>query len=92
LHLRSPRDWRAAGTRSSQYFITFWLWCVEAEAFDGCEDIVRRFGPLEWFGIDIVPADEGGDIGAKCVDALIDAAPDLFVGQQGEEALDLIEP
>ena len=36
--------------------------------------------------------DEGGDVGAQGRDAAMDAAPDLALGDQSEEALDLIEP
>jgi Enoyl-CoA hydratase/isomerase len=61
-------------------------------ALDGSEDIVGGFGPLEWLGIGIVMTDEVHNVGAQSLDAAIDAAPDLFVGDEREEALDLIEP
>ena len=36
--------------------------------------------------------DEGNDISAQSLDASIDATSDLFVGDKGKEAFDLIEP
>ena len=36
--------------------------------------------------------DEVKNVCAQSLDAAIDAAPDLFVGDEREEALDLIEP
>ena len=36
--------------------------------------------------------DECGDIGAECRDAALDPSPDPALGDEGEEALDLIEP
>jgi len=65
---------------------------VPAEALDGREDIVGGFCPLEWLGIGIVMTDEVKNVCAQSLDAAIDAAPDLFVGDEREEALDLIEP
>jgi hypothetical protein len=65
---------------------------VSAEAFDGSEDIVCGLGPSERLWVGIVVADEGSDVGAQGIDASMDAASDLFIGQQSEEALDLIEP
>ena len=65
---------------------------VYAEALDGGEDIVCRFGPSKRLWVGVVVADEGSDIGAQGGDASVDAAPDLFVSQQSKEALDLVEP
>src|SRR6516164_5712351 len=63
-----------------------------AEAFDGSEDVIGGLGPFEGLGIGVVMTDEVHDVGAQSLDAAIDAAPDLLVGDEGEEALDLIEP
>ena len=62
------------------------------EAFDGSEDVVGGLDPFEGLGIGVVMTDEVHDVGAQSLDAAIDAAPDLFVGDEREEALDLIEP
>ena len=59
---------------------------------DGCENVVGRFGPSEGLWVCVVMADEGHDVGAQGVDTAIDAAPDLFICDAGEEALDLVEP
>src|SRR5215469_16314167 len=63
-----------------------------AEAFDGSEDVIGGLGPFEGLGIGVVMTDEVHDVGAQSLDAAIDAAPDLLVGDEREEALDLIEP
>ena len=65
---------------------------VSAEAFDGSEDVIGGLGPSEGFGIGVVSVDERSDVGPKSGDAAIDAAPDLLIGKEREEALDLIEP
>lgn len=65
---------------------------VSTEAFDGSEDVVGGLGPFEWLWIGVVMTDEVHNVCAQSVDAAIDAAPDLFVGDEREEALDLIEP
>jgi hypothetical protein len=59
---------------------------VTAESLDGSEDIVGGFGPLEWLWIGVVMSDEVHDVCAQGLDAAIDAAPDLLVGDEGEEA------
>jgi hypothetical protein len=63
-----------------------------AEAIDGDEDIIGEHCPAErlWFrigGIDI-----GFDGGFEFLGRPMHAAPDLFFGQQSEEALDLNDP
>ena len=63
-----------------------------AEAFDGSEDVIGGLGPFEGLGIGVVMTDEVHNVGAQSLDAAIDAAPDLLVGDEREEALDLIEP
>ena len=65
---------------------------VAAEPFDGRKDVVGGLGPFEWLGIGVVMTDEVHNVGAQCLDAAIDAAPDLFVGDERKEALNLIEP
>jgi hypothetical protein len=65
---------------------------VSAEAFDGSEDVVGGLDPFEWLGIVIVMTDEVHNVCAQSLDAAIDAAPDLLVGDKCEEALDLIKP
>ena len=65
---------------------------VSAEAFDGSEDVIGGLGPFEGLGVGVVMTDEVHDVGAQSLDAAIDAAPDLLVGDEREEALDLIEP
>lgn len=47
--------------------------------------------PSEWFGIGIVSFDERGDVRPKGGDTAIDAAPDLLIGKEREEAFDLID-
>ena len=58
---------------------------VSAEALDGSEDVVGGLGPFEWLGIGIVMTDEVHNVGAQSLDAAVDAAPDLLVGDEGEE-------
>jgi len=65
---------------------------VPAEPFDGSKDVIGRLGPFEWLGIGVVMTDEVHNVGAQSLDAAIDAAPDLFVGDEREETLNLIEP
>ena len=68
-----------------------WVERPTGKALDAGEDVVGRFGPSEGLWICVVVADEGHDIGAQGLDTAINAAPDLFVGDEGEEAFDLIE-
>jgi hypothetical protein len=70
----------------------FFRGIVSAEAFDGSADVIGGRGPSERFGIGVVSVDERSDVGGEGGDAAIDAAPDLLVGKECEEALDLIEP
>ena len=56
------------------------------------KDVICGFGPFEGLGVAIVAFDEGSDIGSERGDATIDAAADFALGDQGKEALDLIEP
>ena len=65
---------------------------VSAEALDGSKDVIGGFGPSEGFGIGVVSVDERGDVRPEGGDAAMDAASDFLVGEEREEALDLIEP
>jgi hypothetical protein len=64
----------------------------DAEALDRGEDVIGELGPAEGLGVGVVGVDEGADGGFELGGGTVDAAPDLFVGQEGEEALDLIDP
>ena len=65
---------------------------VSAEAFDGSKDVIGGLSPSERFWIGVVSVDERSDVSPESGDAAIDAASDLLVGKEREEALDLIEP
>lgn len=56
------------------------------------KDVIGGFGPSERFGIGIVSFDERGDVCPEGRDAAIDAAPDLLIVEEREEALNLVEP
>jgi hypothetical protein len=64
---------------------------VSAEAFDGSKDVIGGLCPSERFGIGIVSVDERSDVSSEGGDAAIDAAPDLLIREEREEALDLVE-
>jgi hypothetical protein len=70
----------------------FYRGIVSAEAFDGSKDVVGGLGPSERLGIGVVSIDERSDVSPESGDATIDAAPDLLIGEEREEALDLVEP
>ena len=63
-----------------------------AEALDAGEVVVGRPDPAEGFGIVVDGVDVPVDGGFKVAEGAMDAAADLFVGQLGEEPLDLVEP
>ena len=65
---------------------------AQAEAFDGGEDVVGGLGPAEgsWVGIDGVDVAPNGLL--EFLRRAMDPAPELFFGQEREEALDLVEP
>ena len=65
---------------------------VSAESFDGSKDVIGGLGPSERFWIGVVSVDERSDVSPESGDAAIDAAPDLLIGEEREEALDLFEP
>jgi pimeloyl-ACP methyl ester carboxylesterase len=56
------------------------------------KDLICGFGPEEWPRCSIVVGDEGGDGQLQFLDAAMNAAADLALGQKREPALDLIEP
>ena len=66
--------------------------CALAEAFDGSQDVVGGFGPSEWFGLSVVGLDISLDGGFEFRRRSVSAALDLAFSQQGEEALDLVDP
>jgi hypothetical protein len=64
---------------------------VSAEALDRGKDSVGGLGPAKGFGVGVVGLDERHDVGTQGHDAAVDSAPDLALGDEGEEALDLVE-
>ena len=66
--------------------------CPMAEAFDGGQDVVGGFGPAERCEIAVVGLDISLDGGFEFGSRAVGAALDLLLGQQGEEALDLVDP
>jgi hypothetical protein len=64
--------------------------CI-GRALDGSEDVIGGLGPSERFGIGVVPLDERSDVSPEGGDTAIDTSPDLLIGKEREEALDLIE-
>ena len=79
-------------TRSSQHRVVFCWGIVTAEARDRGQDVIGGFGRSERFGIGVVAFDERGDVRLEGGDAAIDPAPDLLVGEEREEALELVAP
>ena len=65
---------------------------LRAISRDCLEDGIGCLGPDEGLGLVIVGLDEGGDIGLELIDAAMDAALDLLIGEQREPAFDLVEP
>ena len=65
---------------------------LRAISGDCLEDGIGCLGPDEWLGVVIVVLNEGSDIGLELIDAAMDAALDLLVGEQREPAFDLVEP
>jgi len=63
-----------------------------AEAFNGIQDLVGRFGPFEWSGILIVPIDERADVGFELPDRGVNASSELLSGELREPAFYLIDP
>ena len=61
-------------------------------ASDGGDDFVGIGGPCEGFGLGVVLVEEAVDGGLKVGDGAEDAALQAPLGQDGEEALDGVEP
>ncbi len=59
---------------------------------DGLKDVIGGFGPAEGLRGRVVIGDEGGDSILQFLDAAVNPAPDLPLGEKGEPALDLVEP
>ena len=59
---------------------------------DGLEDIIGGFGPAEGPRRLVMVIDEGEDSILQFLDAAMNPAPDLTLGEKGEPALDLVEP
>jgi hypothetical protein len=68
------------------------LQCCLAEAFDAGEDVVSGFGPSERLGRLVVGRNKAIDRLLEFVDRSVDTATNLLLGQQAEEALDLVDP
>ena len=59
---------------------------------DGGEDVVGGLGPSEGLGVGIVGVDVGVDGLFELGDGAEHAAADMPLGEQREEALDLVDP
>jgi hypothetical protein len=68
------------------------LGCRLAEAFDAGKDVVSGFGPSERLGRLVVGLNKAVDRLPEFPDRSVDIATNLLLGQQGEEAHDLIDP
>ena len=60
--------------------------------FDGGQDVVGGFGPAKRLGVGVAGIDVGRDRGLQRGSRAVSAALDLLVGEQCEEALDLVDP
>jgi hypothetical protein len=58
---------------------------VGAVASDRLKNRIGGLGPDKRLGVVVVSLDEGGDVGLQCVDAAMDAALDLSVGEQRDQ-------
>ena len=64
----------------------------EAEALDAGQDGVGGFGPDEGSGMSVDALDVGADGGFQRARRAVHAAPELLVGEVGEEPFDLVDP
>lgn len=64
----------------------------EAETFDGGEDVIGGLCPYEGLGSFVMCFDEGKDVVFQCGCGAVNASADAVIGDEGEEALDLIDP
>ena len=65
---------------------------MQAEALDGSEGGVGGLGLAEGRGVGVVCVDEGTNVGLELAGGAVGATPDLLVGEDDEEALDLVDP
>jgi transposase len=94
INKTDQNDAGGLGVPIPKFLCTFCV-CVEcavAEAFDGCEDGIGGFCPTERLGRGISDFDISGDRGFQFDYGSMRAALDLLLGQEREEALDLIDP
>jgi hypothetical protein len=63
-----------------------------AEASDRCEDVVGGLGPAEGLWVLVAGVDVGVDGCFQLFGGAMGAALNLLLGQQREEALDLVDP
>ena len=63
-----------------------------AEALNGSQNLVGRFGPFEGPGILVVPIDEAVDIGFEFPDRGMNTSTEPLSGELSKPALDLIDP
>src|SRR5690606_4212668 len=68
------------------------LECAAAEALDRGEDIVGGFGPAQRPRVGVLALDERLDVLDERCHRSVRTALDLLLGEQGEEALHLIDP
>ena len=63
-----------------------------SKASDRSQDLISRFGPSKGLGLLVIDRDELPDGGLQLGHTAMRTALDLPLGEQGEPALDLIEP
>ena len=63
------------------------------ETGDAGQNLIRAFGPGEWFGMGIVGVEKLGDGALQFTDAAVRSTPDLFGGQLRKPAtlVDVLE-
>ena len=66
--------------------------CSQAEASDGGQDVFCGLGPSEGSRVCVDRIDIAPNGLLKLLGRAMDAAPELFLGQEREKALDLVEP
>ena len=65
---------------------------MEAAALDGGEDVAGRHGLAEGLGFGVMSVDEGADSCFELGGGVMNAAAELALRPEGEEAVDLIDP
>ncbi len=63
-----------------------------AETFDGGGYIIGGLGPTEGLGSFVMCFNEGEDVVFQCGCGAVNASSDAVIGDEGEEARDLIDP